>query len=213
MTDNPPDVVVPREATEADTLAVLLDNVVIAQSLSRELRERAHDEARAYLYDRRKRIAAAPPAPAVDREAVAQVVMIGLCIFEEAGSADDESAAHRYLVDGFLALLAPPAHREADGDLWQDIATAPRDGTWLVLEGEFSGGDTSSARVGRWNPVKDGSGTISYEWQVVDSRVTALEDRLIAADEFFNWYCEGRVSGWQPLPAPPTPRAMTQGEG
>ena len=44
------------EMDEADTLAALLDNVVIAQSLSRELREQAHDQARKYLYDRRQRL-------------------------------------------------------------------------------------------------------------------------------------------------------------
>lgn len=44
--------------SEADTLATLLDNVVISQSLSKELRQNALDEARSYLYDRRQRQAA-----------------------------------------------------------------------------------------------------------------------------------------------------------
>lgn len=44
------------EMVEADTLATLLDNVVMAESLSRELREQAHDRARSYLYDRRQRL-------------------------------------------------------------------------------------------------------------------------------------------------------------
>jgi len=48
---------------DADTLATLLDNVVIAQSLSRELREQAHDAARSYLYNRRQARAALPAAP------------------------------------------------------------------------------------------------------------------------------------------------------
>jgi len=48
----------PAEAGERETLRVLLDNMVIAQSLSKELRQRATDEARSYLYDLR----AQPPA-------------------------------------------------------------------------------------------------------------------------------------------------------
>lgn len=40
---------------ENETLAVLLDNVVISQSLSKDLRQAAHDEARSYLYGRRAR--------------------------------------------------------------------------------------------------------------------------------------------------------------
>ena len=48
----------PAEAGERETLRVLLDNMVIAQSLSKELRQRATDEARSYLYALR----AQPPA-------------------------------------------------------------------------------------------------------------------------------------------------------
>ncbi|RIJ65137.1 hypothetical protein D1604_12515 [Brevundimonas sp. LPMIX5] len=48
----------PAEAGERETLRVLLDNLVIAQSLSKELRQRATDEARSYLYALR----AQPPA-------------------------------------------------------------------------------------------------------------------------------------------------------
>lgn len=47
-----------QSGRDADTLATLLDNVVIAQSLSRDLREQAHEAARSYLYNRRQ-IAAA----------------------------------------------------------------------------------------------------------------------------------------------------------
>lgn len=39
----------PAEAGVQETLRVLLDNLVIAQSLSKELRQRATDEARSYL--------------------------------------------------------------------------------------------------------------------------------------------------------------------
>ena len=48
----------PAEAGERETLRVLLDNLVIAQSLSKELRQRATDEARSYL----SALRAQPPA-------------------------------------------------------------------------------------------------------------------------------------------------------
>ena len=47
---------------EIEVLAVFLDNVVIAQSLSKELRQAAHDEARAYLYTRRQALNQEQPA-------------------------------------------------------------------------------------------------------------------------------------------------------
>ena len=47
---------------ENKALAVLLDNVVIAQSLSKELRQAAHDQARAYLYTRRQALNQEQPA-------------------------------------------------------------------------------------------------------------------------------------------------------
>lgn len=50
---------------DSDTLATLLDNVIIAQSLAKDLRDKANDQARSYLYDRRKRLAAQPDASPV----------------------------------------------------------------------------------------------------------------------------------------------------
>lgn len=46
------------------TLRVLLDNLVIAQSLSREIRQQTTDEARAYLYNTRAALAPREEAPA-----------------------------------------------------------------------------------------------------------------------------------------------------
>ena len=43
---------------ENKMLAVLLDNVVISQSLSKALRQAAYDEARSYLYTRRQALQA-----------------------------------------------------------------------------------------------------------------------------------------------------------
>jgi hypothetical protein len=34
-------------------------------------------------------------------------------------------------------------------DDWQDISSAPTDGTWIIIEGEMNGGDTSSACIAR----------------------------------------------------------------
>jgi hypothetical protein len=88
---------------------------------------------------------------------------------------------------------------------WQDIATAPKDGRWLLLEGEMSGGDTSSVRVGRWSPHYSEATRCTYEWQCVDPYAHGTEDEMVGPDAFWNWHSEGRVSGWQPLPAAPTP--------
>jgi hypothetical protein len=84
---------------------------------------------------------------------------------------------------------------------WQDIETAPRDGRWLLLEGEMSGGDTSTVRVGRWNPTYSDATRCTYEWQCVDPYAHGTEDEAVGPDGFWNWYSDGRISGWQPLPA------------
>lgn len=59
-------------AGDARELAVLLDNLVIAQSLSRDLREAATDQARSYLYDLRARTsepeATPKPAPTIEAQ-------------------------------------------------------------------------------------------------------------------------------------------------
>lgn len=66
-------------AGEAQELAVLLDNLVIAQRLSRELREAATDQARSYLYDRRAR-SSAPEAPAEAGEIGAEYDAAAHCV-------------------------------------------------------------------------------------------------------------------------------------
>jgi hypothetical protein len=103
------------------------------------------------------------------------------------------------------AALTQGESRQTGVGGWQDIATAPRDGRWLLLEGEMSGGDTSTVRVGRWNPHYSEATRCTYEWQCVDPYAHGTEDETVGPDAFWNWHSEGRVSGWQPLPAAPTP--------
>jgi hypothetical protein len=82
---------------------------------------------------------------------------------------------------------------------WQPIKTAPRDGTWIIIEGEMAGGDTSSACIARWNPVIDNGR--EYEWQAFygfyDDGFYECRQR---DGDLWNWYPEGRVSQWMPLP-------------
>ena len=84
--------------------------------------------------------------------------------------------------------------------MWRTIKSAPRDGTWIVIAGEMRGGDTVSTMVARYSPVTVETGT--YEWEAVE-----LVDLGLCDDEppplETNHYCEGRISGWMPLPAPP----------
>ena len=96
---------------------------------------------------------------------------------------------------------------------WQDNETAPRDGRWLLLEGEMSGGDTSTVRVGRWNPTYSDATRCTYEWQCVDPYAHGTEDEAIGPDSFWNWYADGRVSGWQPLPQPAEGCSSNEGAG
>jgi hypothetical protein len=55
---------------DSETLRVLLDNLVIAQTLSKDIRQKATDEARSYLYDLRH----TPQPSGETREAVARLV-------------------------------------------------------------------------------------------------------------------------------------------
>jgi hypothetical protein len=85
---------------------------------------------------------------------------------------------------------------------WQPIETAPRDGRWILLEGEFAGGDTSSIILARWNPRQFETGI--YEWQaLMPSHPVFIDDGDFYPLPNWNWYCDGRGSQWMPLPEPP----------
>lgn len=74
---------------------------------------------------------------------------------------------------------------------WQSIESAPRDGTWILIRGEMSGGDTDTLRVARYSPNDD------YQWQVIEYHSHDVFGHV-------NWYSEGRVFYWAPLGEPPS---------
>jgi len=122
-------------------------------------------------------------APVVDREAVAELMRLHIGI-GEIGECSIEILGYEPAADAILALLAPPAHREADG--WQDIAAHDGSEAHVLL---FESGCVFEARL-----TEEG-------WYERNNESTD------------HWGGECRPTHWQPLPAPPTPRAMTQGEG
>jgi len=89
----------------------------------------------------------------------------------------------------------PAKVRLTDGlGAWQPIATAPRDGTWVLLAGgECDYDEESDAKtrpvVGQWSNYRNGS-QIGWHWQ-------------------FAWYDGGyygeyeNPTHWMPLPAQP----------
>lgn len=66
----------PDGGGEVKTLRTLLDNLVIAQKLSREIREHATDEARSYLYN--TRTTAQTPTPEGQTEGVVEIAEAAL---------------------------------------------------------------------------------------------------------------------------------------
>ena len=83
---------------------------------------------------------------------------------------------------------------------WNDMADAPKDGSWIMLDVEDGSTDcydyaASCVYVGRWNP-KNFPDLGTYEWEVIER----YPDSVFAEGEVTNWWSEGRVSGWLPLP-------------
>ena len=84
---------------------------------------------------------------------------------------------------------------------WQPIATAPRDGTWILLAGGginygWDGGDAPPCVAGQFTTYLNG-GTVDGHWK-------------------FAWYDGGYYgeyedpTHWMPLPAPPAPAAKEE---
>ncbi len=85
---------------------------------------------------------------------------------------------------------------------WQDIATAPRDGTWFVITRE---GEDDFFEVGQFSPRY----WTSYE--PVGGGLFREEKHLIGEFTHCNWH---RATHWCPAPPPlPSPPADARGGG
>ncbi len=76
---------------------------------------------------------------------------------------------------------------------WLEPKTAPRDGTWVILQYEYDESGIGPC-VGRWNPKYFDDLEVTYEWEVVEE----------APVDPFNFWPDDRMTGWMPLPALPT---------
>lgn len=100
---------------ERITLRTLLDNLVIAQGLSREIRERATDEARSYLYRTRSQVPS--QAPAAQKEGFDGIVGPLACLQEIAEAA--------WSGDDAVARIQAFAARELKAELRRTAAPSP----------------------------------------------------------------------------------------
>lgn len=80
-------------------------------------------------------------------------------------------------------------------DSWQDISTAPRDGTWVLLSG----------------------GEIDYGWDE-ESKPPCVSGQWVPGGWQFAWYDSGHYgvyenpTHWQALPSPPKAEGSLAGE-
>lgn len=109
---------------ETETLRVLLDNLVIAQTLSKDLRQKATDEARSYLYELRH----AAPVAETAGEAVAKVVRKG---FSTGSISWTKFGQDADLPDETLLYAHPSPTPAADADRVREALSEVRD--WLAL--------------------------------------------------------------------------------
>lgn len=85
---------------------------------------------------------------------------------------------------------------------WQDISTAPKDGTRILLT------DGKWVEAGCWAPALHGE---NYPWAFVDD-FTPL-DSADCLGVNVNAFDGRYVTHWQPLPPPPTTLADSDGDG
>lgn len=111
---------------DSETLRVLLDNLVIAQTLSKDIRQKATDEARSYLYDLRH----TPQPSGETREAVARAALhdaddISGRISKGGYRANlsDVECLRNHVRKLAAALSTTPARAEAqdEGAAWEDV--------------------------------------------------------------------------------------------
>ena len=119
---------------EGETLRVLLDNLVIAQTLSKDIRQKATDEARSYLYDLRHTPARAE-APSGDLRTACQAVL------------DDYQTSDTHHPDHILI-------RRTDFDRIKALVEAPVVARAEAQDEGAAGERDKRAWIDRWNAIE-----------------------------------------------------------
>ncbi len=184
-------------AGDRETLRVMLDNLVIAQSLSKELRQRATDEARSYLSALRVQ----PQASAND-QLTADEAWSDLLDKDDRTSPEDQPGMCLITAGELADYMA----RARPQPVALPLEDAPRDGTMLRLRVRYEAANQDEA----WTPLEDSeeSWTIGFNnfdntgddrWQFVGWDWS--QDHLLEATG-------GAVIGWLPFHTHPAPDAL-----
>lgn len=104
----------------------------------------------------------------------------------------------------YRAMLAAAPASPLPGGGWQDISTAPKDGTWVQAwrtPPSFTGGRWEPLVYVRWDDEEE-----SWVWpcdmfEVFTVRGRELADMAIADDDY---YSSPDFTHWMPLPHPPS---------
>lgn len=122
----------------------------------------------------------------------------------------DAAAAVAAWLDGAGFKIVQRGLRASEGSAdeygWFRPETAPRDGSWVLLDiddgaNDFLDGITWSVHVGRWNPKNfPDLGTHFYEWETV-----ARNPHETNPPEIFSNWSDGRIMGWRPIAPPECP--------
>ena len=89
------------------------------------------------------------------------------------------------------------AARRLAAEGWQDIASAPRDGTSVLIFTTCHGIVEAWFSPGKWETHHEGDEYVGPVW------VCADDEFQIEVEEFPEGLHHGTVKGWMPLPAPP----------